>query len=320
VYVVGTTVTDRGNDILVLKFDPAGTLLWQKAWGGTDQDFGASVAIGPEDAIYVAGTSGFDAPQAVLVRFDPEGNVVWQRSWTRNASATAKALAVDGDGNVFLAGTSPRPDFFTDTVLVKFSPEGGLLAATSFSAGEIADPEGVAVGGDGTVYIVGALDGSAAAFVVRLNPDLTLDWARDLDGRSGERANSVAVAGDGTIWIVGSTNTADASDEAFFVQMSDRGRVLQAHTWGGAGIEHGLDLGFAADGSLVVGAVAEAEPRLFLKSRLKAGRVRGSVTAEADKPAEAIGTAIDIGGAASVANGSTEYAGSTDAAVLRIAP
>jgi hypothetical protein len=323
VYVVGTTVADgRGNDVLILKFDPSGNLLWQKSWGGSgaSQDIGASVAIGPDGEVYVAGTAGFDNPQAILLKFAPDGRLLWQQSYTGGGSATAKALAVDAAGTIFLVGTSPRPDFFTDTVLVQFSPAGAVLGATAFSAGEITDPENVTVAGDGGVHVVGAIDGSLSAFVARFNPDLTLDWARDIDGRSGERANAVAVAGDGTIWVVGSTNTASASDEAFIVQMSDRGRVLQANTWGGPRIDHGVDLGFSSNGNVIVGAVTEGGPSAFLKSRLKAGRLRGEATVAADTVGGAAGTVVDSNGVVSIPDGSTRFAGSTDAALLTILP
>jgi uncharacterized delta-60 repeat protein len=325
-YVVGNTFTglSTGNDLLLLKFNPDGTLAWQRTWGGISLDSGDAIVVGADGGIYVAGTTqSFVDREAFIVKFNSVGAVEWEQTWSRGESDSAQALAIGPNGNVYVAGTSFRPDsiFFFDAFLLQLTPGGNVVSETGYAAGEIADALGVAVAADGSVYLVGSLDGAAAAFVVRLTADLALDWDRTIGGRSGERANAVRVAADGTIWVVGETNTVDASDEVFVAQFSTRGRVEQQHTWGGVDIEHGIDLGFGPDGVVLnVGAIAQTPPWVFQNSRLKASRLRGTLVDLGGAVTAVTGTVGTPTGVVATPVGSETYGGESDAALLKIIP
>jgi uncharacterized delta-60 repeat protein len=320
VYVVGTAVT-ASNDVVLLKFDASGTLVWQRTWGGSSLDTGDAVAVGPDGSVYVVGTTqSFSDREAFIVKFSPAGSILWQQTWSRGESDSAAAVTVDADGIVYVAATSFRPDFLFDTALLKFASDGTLLAQQGYAVGEIADALGIAVGADGRIYVVGSLDGADAGFVIAFTPDLALEWQRSIGGRSGDRANAVTVAADGTVWVVGETNTADASDEAFVAQFSTRGRLLQDNTWGGAEIEHGIDIGVAPDGDLVVGAIAQAPPWTFREARLKSGKLHGDLIALDGVVTSVAGSLGTPSGVVAVPQGSQTFAGASDAAVLTIAP
>lgn len=322
-YVVGTTVAGaNGNDLLLLKFDAAGTLVWQRTWGGGSLDEGQAVAVDAEGNVYAVGTTqSFNDREAFILKFAPDGTLLWQRTWSRGDSDSAQAVTIGPDGNVYVGATSFRPIFLFDAAVLKLSPAGELLAEAGYAVSEIADALGIAVAGDGSVYVAGSLDGADAAFVVRFDADLTLDWQRSLGGRSGDRANAVTVAPDGTVWVVGETNTADASDEAFIAQLSpDRGRVLQQSTWGGVEIEQGIDLGFGPDGILNVGAIAQAPPWTFRRSRLKDSRLRGDSIVLDGTLSPVTGTVGTPSGVVTSGEGSEQFAGESDSALLRITP
>jgi uncharacterized delta-60 repeat protein len=320
-YVVGTAVT-VSNDVVLLKFGADGTLLWQRTWGGPSLDTGDAVAVGPDGSVYVAGTTeSFSDREAFVVKFTADGSVVWQQTWSRGESDSAQALAVDAAGTVYVGATSFRPIFLFDAALLELSPEGVLLSETGYAVGESADVLGVAVAPDDSAYLVGSLDGAASAFVVKLTPERTLAWERAVGGRSGDRANAAAVAADGTLWVAGETNTEDASDEAFVVQMSaERGRMLQQNTWGGVQIEHGIDVGFAPDGDVIVGAIAQAPPWQFLDSKLKGKRLHGALVELGGTTSAVQGTLGVPNGVITVPAGSETFGGESDAAVLRITP
>jgi hypothetical protein len=64
VYVAGGTNSfgAGGYDVLLLKYGPAGNLLWQKTWGGTGDEWANALKIGPDNCLYVAGvTTSFGA-------------------------------------------------------------------------------------------------------------------------------------------------------------------------------------------------------------------------------------------------------------------
>jgi len=62
------------KDILVLKYNSDGTLLWNMTWGGTKDDEGEGIAVDSAGNIYVAGTGpilGTIDIDAFVIKFGP---------------------------------------------------------------------------------------------------------------------------------------------------------------------------------------------------------------------------------------------------------
>ena len=57
VYVCGSTVSSGAgiHDLFLAKFSSSGTVQWQKTLGGSEYDYGYSVAVAPDGSIYVCG-------------------------------------------------------------------------------------------------------------------------------------------------------------------------------------------------------------------------------------------------------------------------
>jgi uncharacterized delta-60 repeat protein len=334
VYVTGTTLGVRG-DVLLLKFDADGALVWQRTWGRgpSDNDNGQAVATAPDGSIYVAGgTTNIDTglSSLLLLKFAPDGTLAWQRVWESGASSNGLAVGVGPDGSVYAAGTTPRPDvpFEFDVSVLKIAADGTLVWQRSYAAGEIADPRGgLTVAADGSIYVAGGLQEpqrgivDLAVLLIKLAPDGSLVWDRTWGGRSGDSPADVTAAADGTVLVAGQSNSfAVGSDDAFFVRFLPTGKIAAAATWGGAGLDAGAGVGVAADGTIALGASAEAPPYSLLRAPTKASRPRGSLTIPSGSLTDAGGAVSDPAGVVGTPNGSTTFAGSFEAALVRIAP
>ena len=83
-FVVGYTDSfgAGGFDIVLLRYDSTGNLLWNKTIGGADYDFAESVVQTSDGGFAVAGrrdvagTNGYDA---VLIKTDPAGSELWSK-------------------------------------------------------------------------------------------------------------------------------------------------------------------------------------------------------------------------------------------------
>jgi hypothetical protein len=74
-----------------VKFSADGVLLWEREWGGSQQESASAVATSQIDgSVYIAGrTTSFGPSSAGLfvVKFDANGTLQWQKIWD-NAWAT----------------------------------------------------------------------------------------------------------------------------------------------------------------------------------------------------------------------------------------
>lgn len=327
VYVAGTT-TGVGGDLLLLKFSPDGTLLWQRAWGGSGFEGGQDVAVGGDGSVYVVGgtTTFGTGNDLVVVKFTPGGALVWQQTW---GPARGDGVAVGPDGNLYLAGTAARPGSVgrADVVLLSITPAGTLRWQRAYSAGDSVDARGgVAVGADGSIQVAGAITAPAGggtvdmnALIVRFTSDGSLVWDRGWGGRSGETGEGVAVAPDGMVLLAGNTNSFGAGiDDAFLLRLQPSGTRVDASLFGGSAIDHANDVAVAAGGTVNLAGSGQTPPWVFQASRARTSKLHGTVSTPTTPLAPAAGTLADPGGTVGTPNGSTTYAGSDDALLLRI--
>jgi uncharacterized delta-60 repeat protein len=325
VYVTGATF-GVGGDLLLLKFSADGTLLWQLRWGGSGFESGQDVAVGGDGSVYVVGgttTFGSGNDLAVL-KFTPAGALVWQQTW---GPARGDGIAIGPDGNLYVAGTIARPGGVgqADIVLLSIDPAETLRWQRQYTAGESVDARGgVAVGADGSIAIAGALTVSSGgstdmeALIVKFAADGSLDFDRSWGGRSGDTGEGVAIAPDGTVLLAGNTNSFGAgSDDAFLLRLRQNGRRIDASLWGGSAIDHANDVSVAG-GTIHVGGSAQTPPWVFQDGPARISRVRGTVSTPSTPLVPATGTTANPNGTVSTPAGSTTYAGSDDAVLLRI--
>ena len=175
-----------------LTIDP--TLLWGTYYGGSDEDYGEAVAVGPSGAVYLAGrtfsTTAIATPgsyqsikglndDAFLTKFDSSGTRLWATYYGSSNRDEALAVAVSPAGAVYLAGRtssstgiatpgSHQPNygggdpFGGDAFLVKFDSSGTRLWATYYGGSEDDEGYAVAVGHSGVVYLAGEAESDSA--------------------------------------------------------------------------------------------------------------------------------------------------------------
>jgi uncharacterized delta-60 repeat protein len=325
VYMTGQYT--EGN-LFLLKFDPAGNLLFQRTWGGNGVG-PAGVAIAADNSVYVAGVtflSGQGQADALLVRFTPDGDVVWAQSWGGPFFDGVSDLAVGADGGIYITGDT---NSFSgeDAFLVKFAPDGAVLwdrtwRAVAPSGSGFSFGFGVGTSSDGSVYITGLAGGlprDESVFLVKFNANGTLVW-NVLSGPAFGHGEDVVAAPDGHVYVTGAASDSSSSSNAFVLKFLASGKAREARTWGGTGEESGESIAVAPDGSIAVAGIASAPP--YALSRVAQRTVKPASVL--DVPAGVVSVASGaVGfpvGIVTTPIGFETFAGATDAAFLRLQP
>jgi hypothetical protein len=329
VYVTGITA-NNGNDAVLLKFDANGTLLWERAWGGTASDEGLAVATAADGSVYITGTATSFGPSSsglFVVKFDSAGNLVWQRIFD---GAQGNAVAVALDGSVYAAGTTPRPDQIGnfDILALKITAAGSLVWQRIYSAGEVVDPRGrMAAGPDGSIVIAGAIQAARqqfvdiAALVVKLTSDGALVFDKQFAGRVSETGDGVAIAADNTIYVAGTTTSFGAGDQdAFVLHMQPTGKkLLDALTWGGPGFETGAGVAVNGGTLMLAATTTTAPPYSLLPASAKLSAPRGTLAVVEGVLTDVAGVVANPAAGTTTPEGSTTFSGNFEAALVRIA-
>ncbi len=165
----------------------AQTYEWARNFGGTNKDYGYSVAVDASGNVYTTGyfegTADFDPGSGTdnhssngsfdvfIQKMDANGNFLWAKTFGSTDRDQSYSIAVDANGNVYITGS------FAGTV--DFDPGSGTDNHTSN----------------------GALD----IFVEKLDANGNFLWAKTFGGASYNEdvGNSIAVDANGNVYVTG---------------------------------------------------------------------------------------------------------------------
>lgn len=191
----GEEASAGSSDVLVIKLDPSGNVLWHRRFGDTAFQTVNRVATGPDGMIVLAGHGGgsfeFGAASSTIDAFaaalDADGNVLFGKMFTASEGAYAMGVAVADDGAIVLTGAALSPIDFGGGPLdgdggfiAKLAINGDHLWSRHFAGGS---PKAVALDASGRVTVAGwyqerldvgeeAFEGDAfwEIFVARFSP------------------------------------------------------------------------------------------------------------------------------------------------------
>lgn len=171
-----------GEDAVIAKFDPSGSLLWSTYFGGSGNERAVAVAVDGEGNIYVVGTTtspdlpvagAFQSSKAAgsdafIAKFSAAGQRLWATYYGGNGDEVATGVVVDAQGLVDITGYTTSTNFpvtanavqtslagYADAFLLQMRPDGIRVWATYFGGTAPDYAFGIAVDARRTIYICG---------------------------------------------------------------------------------------------------------------------------------------------------------------------
>lgn len=227
VYFSGQTwVGGKRNDFVLHKLDAAGTLLWTRTWGSTNDEEWAKCAVGPDGYVYLAGYSkGAIDGQTItggrdfsLTKLNSDGSRIWTRLWGSTNNDSTYGIAVDALTNIYVVGgareTVLGQSFAgeSDLMLAKFNADGSNLWTRLWGSSGWEDAMGVTVDGSHNVYVAGYTDGefggqtNSGPFdltLTKFNADGSNLWTRIWGSVEDDWAFGVVSDGSTNLYVAG---------------------------------------------------------------------------------------------------------------------
>jgi len=334
------------RDPWIVKFNAAGTVLWQKKPGPADLDQANGVAIDGAGNIIVSITTSYPI-DTWLLKYNAAGTLLWSRRYDSGSNDFAFRVAVDRLGNVYTTGSTGPLASSTqrDAVLVKYSPAGVRLWAKIFGTDQLDDCNGIAVDKDNNVLLVGTTRGPFAgpdpratsrdAWLAKLDGTGRFLWTKQLDSLDADidYGNAVAVDASGNVLVGGLTHgrfsaASRRGSKGWLAKYSTGGVLGWIREYPG---EHGPSiLGLAVTGTGAVIATGRSDWSFssrgaFVAKYSPAGTFLGDSLFNSDDGANAVAVAVDRTGNSYVA-GSTggdlggPSKGRTDAFLAKFPP
>jgi hypothetical protein len=131
--VVGYTKSfgTGGTDVYLIKVDEAGSVAWEKTFGGTGDDTGYDVRQTSDGGYIVCGVTysfGAGLADVYLIKTDGSGNAVWTKTFGGSANDMGFSLQQTSDGGYIISGytVSFGSDPDGDVYLIKTDSDGNV--------------------------------------------------------------------------------------------------------------------------------------------------------------------------------------------------
>ncbi|UXI66974.1 Calx-beta domain-containing protein [Tahibacter amnicola] len=213
-----------GGDAFVRRYSSTGTLLSSTYLGGANEQRANSVAVGPGDAIYIAGrTDVSDASgDAFAARLNAAASsITYSKRFGGTGTDIAEDIVVDGGSRAHIVGRTNAANFPTvnavqpshgggyDGFLAVLDSAGNTLSSSYLGSSNDELVEGVALGPGGEVYVTGSRPGTGGegdVFLLKLGANfISVVFSTFIPTGWGDAGTAVRVDGSGAAYIVGYT-------------------------------------------------------------------------------------------------------------------
>ena len=142
-------------DAVVLKIDPAGNLIWQRAFPDGDvTDARGGIDVAPDGSLYVGG--GFQGPaggsfvnEGLMLKITSDGALVWARRWD---GGFVEAVAAASDGRAVFVGQTGF-EGGDDAFVLRLEPNGKTVDASAWGGLGLDGGRGVGIAANGTISL-----------------------------------------------------------------------------------------------------------------------------------------------------------------------
>ncbi|MCB2411128.1 T9SS type A sorting domain-containing protein [Hymenobacter lucidus] len=234
-----TQASNGYEDFWVVRLDANGNKIWDKTYGGSDDDALTGIQLTSDGGFLLGGYSSSgrsgDKTQPSqgswdvwVVKIYAQGNKIWDRSFGGSSSDFANAMSATRDGGVVLAGESRSP-----------------------------------ISGDKSQPNQGGYD----YWIVKLDATGQKQWDRTLGGSGYDEAYGVQQSADGGYILNGITESGISGDKTqasrggrdyWVVKLDAAGMKLWDRTLGGAGSDQGFAVLATSDGGATVGGMSSS--------------------------------------------------------------
>lgn len=239
--VSGKTSID--SDYWVIKFSSEGKMLWNKTYGGTDDDRGQEIIATQDGGYAILGFSKSDDRDVStnngfhdywIAKLSASGDIEWEKSFGYPGSDQGHSLIQTRDNGYFLVG-------FLD---VTASDGQGNDPPKTEEAGKI---------------LRNSLHGVGEFWGIKLDTEGNKQWSYYYGGTNNDRSFGVLQTQDEGYIMVGHSESDDfditdpqGSYDVWVVRLNKAGKMLWQKNFGGSGIEIGYAVTSTEDGNFIV--------------------------------------------------------------------
>jgi gliding motility-associated-like protein len=229
------------EDLLLMKLNGAGDLLWSKVYGGAQEDRGFDLYETPDHHLLLAGSTrsfGAGMRDAFLIKTDLDGNMIWSRTYGEFQNDNFFEIQPVNNSEYVLSGVSLSFSNEThDYLLTKLDEDGNLIWSKAYFTPDHdhgilftkTSDDGFIIYGHSAFFNIGDF----AGMIVKTDHAGVMQWAKAFGGPGTTRALNIFTDDSQNLFLSGQiTGVHGPGNDMFLLQMDEAGNMKKGHTFG----------------------------------------------------------------------------------------
>jgi len=256
-------------DILVIKTDSDGNMIWQKTFGGSGTEYGYG-CMAVEDGYLITGYTtsyGAGSKDVYLVKIDEDGNEIWSKTYGGESWDVGTSLCETGDGGYAVCGfTYSFGNGEEDVYLVKTDRNGDEIWSQTYGGNRIEMGNSVCTTAEGG-FLIGATSGSFSKntdlYLVRTDAQGEKLWektyaAKGPAGHEFDWCTNMSQTKDGGAILVGYSDCVPTMDICTIMVDAEGNEVWQKVMGDNPFYDYGNAVCVTTDGSFIVAGTTKS--------------------------------------------------------------
>ena len=250
-----------GDDVWLIRTDSSGSKVWDKTFGGADDEVSSSVWQTSDGGYIITGCTFSSSTlngDVLLVKTDAYGNEVWDRTFGGAHYEQGNSVQQTSDGGYIITGyTMSYGAGMADVWLIKTDSSGNEVWNKTFGGAGDDFGNSVRQTSDSGYIIAGYTSshgtGGDDIWLIKTDSSGNQVWDKVFAGSCADGAWSVQQTSDGGYILTGYTSSQGAdSEDVWLIKTDASGNKAWDKTFGGTGEDEGYSVQQTSDGGYII--------------------------------------------------------------------
>jgi len=254
--LIGTTASIGAGktDVYFVRTDNTGEIIWEKTYGGAEQDFGYDILQTEEGSFVISGHSWSDPHTGIyMLKISESGNIAWEKSM---GGIDGRGIAVqkDNDGYVTVGHIFRNA---ADIYLWETGTFTGTTVNWEYYGGDNTDvPYDIIATKDGGLAIAGETNSfgleNRNAYLIKTNSVGWKDWENHYGGEKDTYGLALTQSKDEGYIIVGGIEDSYNKVDIYLVKTDVFGNIEWENSYGRNGYDVGNSIALTNDDGYII--------------------------------------------------------------------
>ncbi|PMQ00831.1 MAG: hypothetical protein CBR30_09160 [Dictyoglomus sp. NZ13-RE01] len=245
-----------GKDVYILKLDANENLIWQKTFGGSDDEWANAIQRTSDGGYIVAGTKlvpkgGIKYDYDIyILKLKSNGDLDWEKTFGEEGT-DEKAFSIIETANGYIVAGSKGGDAY----ILKLNTNGNYVWDKTFGGYDEDDAYSIQQTSDGGYIVAGRkyTTNRFDVYVVKFDADGNKVWENTFGGSKWDEAYSIQQTSDGGYIVAGYTESFGKGwRDVYILKLDAKGNLIWQKTFGENADEWANDIQRTSDGGYIV--------------------------------------------------------------------